>query len=235
VFLYQTRQRIAHNIKAYIFDRAGFQQMLDLRDRHLLEDSMGFRGQFDEHRRFQISFLKEQGLVPSNKMLEIGCGPLTGGIPIIEYLEPGNYVGVDVRSSVLDLSWKEVGRARLSGRNPRLICSSSFGSLELTGQTFDFVFSFSVLFHLSDELLAAYFDAVRNMLRLDGVCLANANTVDEDSTWLEFPFLKRTTEQYQKSAAESGLEMKCLGEIGDLGFRLSGQERRNQMFSFRIK
>ena len=91
--LSRTRAKIKYRFKELIFERANFQDMLDLRDKHRLEDSMGFRGQFDEHRRFQIAFLKERGLVPSSQLLEIGCGPLTGGIPIIEYLEPGNYVG----------------------------------------------------------------------------------------------------------------------------------------------
>ena len=151
--LFRTRQRIKHRVKELIFDNAGFQEMLELRDRHRLEDAMGFRGQFDEHRRFQIAFLREQGLVPSSRFLEIGCGPLTAGIPVIEYLETGNYVGIDVRSSVLDLAWKEVGKAGLAVKNPRLICSSSFGSTELGAQTFDFILSFSVLYHLNDDIL----------------------------------------------------------------------------------
>jgi cyclopropane fatty-acyl-phospholipid synthase-like methyltransferase len=235
VLLHRTRRSITYSIKAFIFDLAGLQEMLDLRDKNRLEDSMGFRGQFDEHRRFQIALLKEQGLIPSHNILEIGCGPLTGGIPIIEYLEPGNYVGVDVRSSVLDLSWKEVGKAGLSQKNPRLICSSSFGSSELSGRTFDFILSFSVLYHLSDEILDTYFDMVRNRLKLNGVCFANVNIFDQSSEWLEFPFLKRTKERYQENAIKHGLRMHDLGELSDLGFRLSGQERRNRMLSFRIK
>src|ERR1017187_3496889 len=106
MLLSKTRRKMVYKLKSYIFDAAKFQEVLDLRDKLRLEDSMGFRGQFDEHRRFQIALLKERGLVPSHRLLEIGCGPLTGGIPIIDFLEPDNYVGVDVRSSVLDLSWK---------------------------------------------------------------------------------------------------------------------------------
>src|SRR5437667_11948751 len=107
MLLHRTRQRIAYKTKAFIFDLAGLHEVVDVREKNRLEDSMGFRGKFDEHRRFQMALLKEQGLIPSHKFLEIGCGPLTGGIPIIEYLEPGNYIGIDIRSSVLDLSWKE--------------------------------------------------------------------------------------------------------------------------------
>jgi len=235
VILRRTRQKITYNLKAFVFDRAGLQAMLDMRDKNRLEDSMGFRGQFDEHRRFQIALLKAQGLVPTSTLLEIGCGPLTAGIPIIEYLGPGNYVGLDIRSSVLNLSWKEVGKAGLSAKNPRLICSSSFGASELGSQTFDFILSFSVLYHLTDELLSSYFTAVRSRLKPKGICLANVNIFDEESTWLEFPFLKRTQAQYKETAARCGLEMENLGEMEKLGFGLSGQERRNQMLSFHIE
>ena len=233
--LFRTRQRIKHRVKELIFDNAGFQEMLELRDRHRLEDAMGFRGQFDEHRRFQIAFLREQGLVPSSRFLEIGCGPLTAGIPVIEYLETGNYVGIDVRSSVLDLAWKEVGKAGLAVKNPRLICSSSFGSTELGAQTFDFILSFSVLYHLNDDILKNYFETVRNRLAPTGVCFANVNTLHESSTWLEFPFLRRTIEVYKKLAAESGLTTDRLGDLDRLGFRLSGAESRNELLSFRIR
>ena len=234
MLLARTRQKMVYNLKAFIFDMANLQPMLDLRDKHRLEDSMGFRGQFDEHRRFQISLLKERGLAPSHHLLEIGCGPLTGGIPIIAYLEPGNYVGIDVRSSVLDMSWKEVGKAGLSAKNPRLICSASFGDSELADQRFDFIFSFSVLYHLTDEILAAYFAAVRKRLKPTGQCQANVNTQVDSSMWLEFPFLKRSIKDYENLASVCGLDTTPLGEIKDLGFLLPGMERRNQMLSFRL-
>ena len=157
MLLSRTRHLAKLRVKAFVFDKGNFQELLDVRRRHKLEDSMGFRGQWDEHRRFQITFLKERGLEPQHDFLEIGCGPLTGGIPLIEYLEPGKYVGVDIRSSVLNVSWGEIGLAGLSEKNRRLICSSSFGDEELGERQFDFVFSFSVLYHLSDDILRDYF------------------------------------------------------------------------------
>ena len=80
---------------------------------------------------FTWTNLKLQGLRPEHQFLELGCGPLTAGIPLIEYLSPGHYVGVDIRSSVLNLGWREVGKAGLSGKNPRLICSKAFASDEV--------------------------------------------------------------------------------------------------------
>ena len=235
MLLSRTRQTIIHRFKECIFDKGGFQKIIDVRDKHQLEDAMGFRGQFDEHRRFQIALLKEQGLAPCHRLLEIGCGPLTGGLPIIEFLGPGNYVGIDVRDRVLDMSWKEIGRQRLSQKNPQLICSTSFGSAELGNQQFDFILSFSVLYHLSDDLLASYFGEVRKRLKPTGVCLANVNTLYENSRWLEFPFLKRTIEEYYEVAGSHGLAGMFLGELRQLGFRLSSAECHNALLSFRIK
>src|SRR3954447_26273250 len=53
-----------------------------------------------DKRKFQIEFLEGSGLRPDTKLVDIGCGTLRGGIPIIERLDPGNYVGVDVRPEI---------------------------------------------------------------------------------------------------------------------------------------
>ena len=51
---------------------------------------------------FQIKFLKENGLLPIHKFIDIGCGTLRGGIPLIQYLNIANYYGIDVRELALD-------------------------------------------------------------------------------------------------------------------------------------
>jgi SAM-dependent methyltransferase len=232
MFLSRTRRKAKLAIKAVIFDKLNLQELVDERRRHALEDSMGFRGQWDEHRRFQLAFLIDQGLNPSHKLLEIGCGPLTGGVPIISYLGPDSYVGIDIRGSVLDLAWCEVGMAEISNKNPRLVCSSSFGAQELRDEQFDFVLSFSVLFHLSDDLLQPYFAQVARKLKPTGVCFAQINTHLGNSTWLQFPFLKRSASDCSALAEAGGLKSKSLGTIESLGFRLPGEERLNEMLAF---
>ncbi|MEH2614491.1 class I SAM-dependent methyltransferase [Bradyrhizobium sp. AZCC 1693] len=234
MILSRTRLLWKLKLKEYLFDIGGMGQIVELRRRHQLEDSMGFRGQWESHRDFQIELLKSQGLLPSHRLLEIGCGPMTGGLPIIEYLDSGSYVGVDVRNSVLDLAWQEIGQVGLSRKNPRLICSHDFASPELSGDVFDFVFSFSVLFHLSDELLHRYLAAVSKRLRSEGKCIANVNTNVSDDVWLEFPFLKRTVDTYRQAAAEHGLSTVELGKISELGFGGQGSEKDNSLLVFTV-
>ena len=96
MILSRTGRKTKLALKGLVFDAFNLQEVLDVRHKNVLEESMGFRGQWEEHRCFQIAFLREQGLKPSHKILEIGCGPLTGGIPIIRYLEPNNYFGLDI-------------------------------------------------------------------------------------------------------------------------------------------
>jgi cyclopropane fatty-acyl-phospholipid synthase-like methyltransferase len=234
LFLRKTRAIWKRRAQGWFFDHSGMQAMLDERERHALEDMMGFRGQWDEHQRFQIDELKKLGLKPGSSVLEIGCGPLTAGLPVIEYLDVGRYVGVDVRSNVLNLSWQQIGKNGLSAKNPRLLRADDFGAAELAGRKFDFVWSFSVLYHLTDEILENLFSNVGRRLEKDGSFAANVMTNMEDSTWLEFPFRRRTIDTYGSLAMKHGLKMTNLGTIEERGFRLSGDERKNSLLQFQL-
>jgi SAM-dependent methyltransferase len=214
--------RISHDVKTVLYDSLNLQELSELREKNALEDNMGFRGQFEEHRRFQIEFLKKRGLLPIHSLLEIGCGPLTAGLPIIAYLDQGHYTGVDVRQSVLNLAWKEIGKAGLSAKNPRLVCSPTFASETLDDCKVDFIFSFSVLFHLDEKLLNEFFATVALRLRNNGQCFANVNVAAPSSTWLEFPFIKRTLADYQNVARLNSLQMVELGRLDNLGLNLPG-------------
>ena len=230
--LEKTRKIWKRRVQARLFDLTGMQELLDERELHALEDHMGFRGQFTEHRRFQIDELKKLGLTPSSSVLEIGCGPLTAGIPVIEFLKPDHYVGVDVRADVLDLAWQQIGRNSLSAKNPRLIRSDDFATAELENRRFDFAWAFSVLYHLSDEILDRCFAAVACRLSSGGKFVANIQTDVDSSIWLQFPFLKRSLEDYEKAAAKHGFATVNLGTIAQRGFQLEGAERNNLLLQF---
>jgi 2-polyprenyl-3-methyl-5-hydroxy-6-metoxy-1,4-benzoquinol methylase len=234
MFLRKIRQKISLRLKEKIFKWGNFQTLADESERKSLEWSMGFPGQFDEHRRFQMHFLREQGLMPHHKLLEIGCGPLTGGLPAIDYLDAGNYIGVDVRSSVLNMSWIQVGKAGLSDKNPRLIHSTNFGDNELEDLRFDFLLSFSVLYHLSNELLDGCFKAVSRRLKPSGVYFVNVNTETPSDKWLEFPFIRRAVADYENLADRHGLRLKDLGTLSDHGFRLDGSEKLNRLLRIEL-
>ena len=103
---------------------------------------------WDELGQLQFDFMVEHGLKPEHKLLDVGCGPLRGGIKFINYLEPGNYYGVDKRADVIDESNRvEIPQNGLAPRRPTLLAIEDFGFSRL-GEKFDFALAQSVFTHL---------------------------------------------------------------------------------------
>jgi cyclopropane fatty-acyl-phospholipid synthase-like methyltransferase len=92
---------------------------------------------WEAKRRFQMNFLQEVGLKPNHKLLDFGCGTLRGGLPLIEYLEPGNYYGLDVRLETLKEACNELEEYGLEQKMPTLLHCHNLSSLTFIGG-FDF-------------------------------------------------------------------------------------------------
>ena len=50
---------------------------------------------WDEIGKLQIDFLKSEGLLSRHTLVDIACGSLRAGKLFINYLESGNYLGID--------------------------------------------------------------------------------------------------------------------------------------------
>src|SRR5665648_1089931 len=95
---------------------------------------------------WQVDYLKRQGLTPGQSFLDIGCGDLRAGVPLIRYLEPGNYVGVDqteiaIQQGLLSLTEADLARA------PRFFVGGDMG-FDVIGQSFDVIWAHSVWTHV---------------------------------------------------------------------------------------
>ena len=233
--LSRTRANLVHEARLSLYKLAGIQTAIDEQERRTLEDHMGFRGQWDEHRRFQLDFAKRMGLLKTSRLIEIGCGPLTLGLPAIEYLAPGGYIGIDVRPVVLNLGWQQIGKYKLAEKNPRLVCSRSFGAEELPADLkADRMWSFSVLYHLTDDLIDQCLAQVARRLAPGGAYIANINPQQAESTWLQFPFNARSVSFYRSLAEKHGLKVTELGTLESQGFKLEAIEKVNILLRFEL-
>ena len=180
--------------------------------------------------QFQIAFLKAQNLNPENTLLDIGCGTLRGGIPIIRFLNAGNYTGIDVRKEVLEEGKKELKEENLELKHPTLISFSNFESFILENK-FDVVFCFSVLFHMEDKIVAGCFQFVKEHLNTDGVFFANVkiNKYKLDGNWQGFPVVSRPIEFYEELAKNAGLKITTLGTLKSLGHNSGVEIQDNQI------
>ena len=99
--------------------------------------------------KLQREFLVAQGLVPTSKLLDVGCGALRAGILLAQYLQPGGYYGIDVNESLIRAALvQELPQAGLADRVPA-------ENLRVTdrfecdfGVAFDFAIANSVFSHL---------------------------------------------------------------------------------------
>lgn len=228
----RTILRLTASVQDGLFELLAMNQVLERRERRERTIAMGFDGQWDEHQRFQLDFLRRNGLTSKSSFLEIGFGPLTLAIPLIRELSAGNYTGVDVREGVTNFAYRQLAKEGLAGKNPRLIVSDNFGAETLGDATFDILWSFSVLYHLNDDLAARWFAEAGRRLAPQGRYWANINVTEEESQWLQFPFLQRKPDFYANLASRNGLRMQVLGNLADLGFRGQGPERNNLLLEF---
>lgn len=122
------------------------------------------------------TFLKELGLKPEHKVLNVGCGCLSEGAPLINYLDAGNYVGLDPNGWLVESALLEM--PELEERKPRFYYGSDF---QVPERDFDFVVSHSVLSHVADWQLDLALANVRPLVKQGGVWLASYRRGSDDS------------------------------------------------------
>jgi len=168
-------------------------------------------------REFQIKFLKQVGLKPEHRLLDIGCGTLRGGIPIIEYLENGRYSGIEYREEVLDEGRKELRESGLAHKQPSLIAAKDISELNL-GKKFDYIWAFSVLIHMKDNILYDTLKVIRQHLADTGCFYANVNIGDHPGgEWQGFPVVWRKLNFYEDACSNAGLKIEDIGPIKNFG------------------
>jgi len=95
---------------------------------------------------FQLDFLKARGLSPASKLLDIGCGPIRAGAHFIEYLNAGNYLGVDYNKDFINTARKIVEEKNLAGKRPAFAVIENFDFKHIAAE-YDYAIAFSVLNH----------------------------------------------------------------------------------------
>jgi cyclopropane fatty-acyl-phospholipid synthase-like methyltransferase len=188
-------------------------------ERHSLVGPARF---WEERRAFQIRFLQSIGLAPDQYLLDLGCGTLRGGIPIIKYLEPNHYYGIECREHVLREGKQELIDAGLQDRLPQLIYIDNFRELDLR-RHFEIIWAFSVLIHMTDEILAEALSFVKLHLSPDGSFYANVNIgQQQDGFWQGFPLVWRSLNFYEQACLKEGLSLKVMGPLRDFGHVSAG-------------
>lgn len=128
-------------------------------------------GMWEEMGALQLDFLRRHGAEPAHQVLDMGCGALRGGIPLIRYLEPGHYCGLDRNASLIEAGRRELAEAGLEARRPALLVNERFEA-RLFGRRFDYVVAQSVFTHLPMNSIVRCLVETAEVLQPDGVLFA---------------------------------------------------------------
>ncbi len=122
--------------------------------------------EWDKRGQFQLAFMKSKGLEKSSRFLDVGCGPLRAGVWFIEYLETGNYHGMDYNKTFIQAAKHIIKNKNLTSKRPSLIVDERFRLPEFYNM--DFVLVFSVLNHCNKIQRKCFFQNISKVLKPDG-------------------------------------------------------------------
>lgn len=135
-----------------------------------IQEAQSYCGTTSVSGECQLQLLKWSGLRPNHNLLEIGCGCLNGSRPIINYLDPGKYVGIDPNVSLIETGIQQ--QAIDQEKNARFLIRDDFDG-RLAGRKFDYIFAHSVLSHAAHWQLSRFLCACRMIIAKEGIVLAS--------------------------------------------------------------
>lgn len=138
-------------------------------------------GLWDELGRLQLQFLRSKGLVPSSRLLDVGCGSLRLGRLAVDYLDAGRYFGIDLSDALIQAGYQRELTDAQRARLPRshLVATGEFDLSMLPGE-FDVAIAQSVFTHLPLNHIRRCVARVVERLRPGGAFFASAWLVPRD-------------------------------------------------------
>jgi SAM-dependent methyltransferase len=118
--------------------------------------------------QLQFDYLVSHGLKPDLRMLEIGCGNLRAGRLFIDYLDCGNYYGIDISPDILLAAQEVVTSYQLQPKLPHLTLVADLRLRFLPDATFDVVHAHSVFSHSPIEVIDECLASVGRIMAPDG-------------------------------------------------------------------
>ena len=139
-------------------------------------------GLWDEVGKLQFEFLLARGLTPRSRLIDIGCGCLRGGVRFVDFLDPGNYYGIDISEALLNVGYEvELRNYQLQSKLPRsnLVCDRKFQFSKIP-TSFEIGIAQSLFTHLTADHIRLCLSRLGNSMARGGVLFATFFLVPRD-------------------------------------------------------
>jgi SAM-dependent methyltransferase len=116
----------------------------------------------------QFDYLRGHGLEPRHTLLEIGCGNLRAGWRFIDFVDAGNYYGVDISPEVILAAQDTLVRKELAAKLPYLTVVRDMSFAFLPDEHFDWVHAHSVFSHCPLPVIEECFANIGRIMKPSG-------------------------------------------------------------------
>lgn len=195
-----------------------------------LEARVGPVGKWVQARDAQLKELSDLGLRPDMTLVDLGCGPLRAGLQLIDYLDTGRYVGIDIDAGSIEAGKALVRRFDLDGKQARLIHSETFGRIELERSGFaDRIWCYQVMIHMPRDVALDCIAQIGRMLKPGGKAWVTARVQEEGDSfdvtgkWRDFPISEAGRGFFETAAEAVGMSYDTLPFGDPRSFNKSGK------------
>lgn len=198
--------------------------------------SRGYRGyvggndnQWESIGRLQFDFMCSSGLTPGSILLDIACGSLRAGRHFIPYLDPTNYLGIELENDLIQAGLRfEIDPLVVEEKAPEFVVSGSFEFSKFSKKP-DYSIANSLFTHLTPEDILACLSNLRENVDLGHQFYATffkaARPVENPSSSDAHKAFRYTTRELKRLARLAGFDTEYIGDWS--------HPRRQQMLLFR--
>jgi hypothetical protein len=142
----------------------------------VIRDEDYTRGKAEDWARRMV----EYGLKPDHLCVEYGCGSLWAAEPILRYLAPGRYIGLDITDQFYEYGRERIGDL-LREKQARLGVIAPDKLHEVAALAPDFLFSRKVLPHVAEDGLARYLANVASLMAPKTIAVLDNTPMHDDA------------------------------------------------------
>lgn len=174
----------------------------------------GLWGRFRLHQQWQLDVLHRHGLKPSHHFLDLGCGILRLGMPLVDFLDDDRYCGIDALEQYIRLGQVYMQEVVKTDKTFHLLVNREF-EFEQFERKFDFAMAQSVFTHMSFDQITTCFEKLCPVMKPGGQLLFTVILrEDREFTWMY------TSETAMTKSSHANLSF--YEELGDrLGFEVT--------------
>jgi SAM-dependent methyltransferase len=150
-------------------------ESLQRRSERLAETAFlgGPKHDFERVGRLGFQVLLAEGLVPSSRVLDVGCGALRLGYWLMHFLDPGCYFGIEPNQEMLSIGLEQLVEPDVAQRAQARFSTNDEFDFSVFGERFDFAIARSIFTHASKPQISRMLGSFAATSEPGGVFLAS--------------------------------------------------------------